>query len=136
MADVFTRAKRSAIMSRITGKNTNPEIIVRKLIHSLGYRFRLHIKDLPGKPDLVLPRHKKIIFVNGCFWHGHAGCNRAALPETNAEFWATKILNNKQRDVRVIRMLRRRGWQVLTIWQCQTNDHAELADRLTPFLNQ
>src|SRR6266850_1135769 len=100
MADVFTPEKRSAIMSRIKGENTRPEILVRKIVHSLGYRFRLHSNTLPGKPDLVLPRHEKIIFVHGCFWHGHVRCSRSALPSTNVQFWQKKILGNKSRDAR------------------------------------
>lgn len=133
MADVFTPAERSAIMARIKGQNTKPEILVRKLVHSLGYRFRLHQNTIPGKPDLALPRHKKIIFVHGCFWHGHVGCVRATLPSTNIEFWKNKILGNKDRDARVRRKLRRGGWQVLVIWQCQTKSIESLTERLKLF---
>src|SRR5688572_10508826 len=103
MADVFTPAKRSAIMARVKGQNTKPEILVRKLVHALGYRFRLHQNKLPGKPDLVLARHEKIILVHGCFWHGHAGCSRSAFPRTNIDFWQKKILGNRTRDNRVKR---------------------------------
>ena len=136
MADVFTPAKRSAIMARIKGENTKPEIIVRKLVHSLGCRFRLHQSRLLGKPDLVLPRHNKIIFVHGCFWHGHAGCSRATVPSTNAAFWEKKIVGNKTRDRRVGRKLRRSGWRVLIVWQCQTKNIEKLTDRLKCFLEE
>jgi DNA mismatch endonuclease (patch repair protein) len=134
MADVFTPQKRSAIMSRVKGQNTKPEILVRQIVHSLGCRFRLHTKTLPGKPDLVLPRLRKIIFVNGCFWHGHANCSRSALPSTNKGFWRNKILGNKERDVRVRRKLNREGWKVLVVWQCQTKHVERLTERLKSFL--
>ncbi len=134
MTDVFSKKKRSAIMSRVRGKNTSPEIIVRKVVHSLGYRFRLHKNNLPGKPDLILPRHQKIILVHGCFWHGHANCHRSVLPTTNITFWSKKILGNKRRDTRVIGSLRRRGWKVLVVWQCQTKKADYLTKRLKHFL--
>jgi DNA mismatch endonuclease, patch repair protein len=134
MADTFSRAKRSEIMSRIRGKDTTPEILVRQLLHALGYRFRLHRNDLPGKPDIVLPRHRKIILVHGCFWHGHPRCPRAALPKTNPEFWHTKIGKNKVRDHRVRDKLRRMGWAVLVLWQCQLGDIRKLTDRIIGFL--
>jgi DNA mismatch endonuclease, patch repair protein len=136
MADVFTTKHRSVIMSRIKGANTKPEIVVRSLVHSLGYRFRLHNKHLPGKPDLVLPRHKKIILVNGCFWHGHVGCPRSALPSSNVEFWNAKISGNKIRDLSVKRKLKRMGWKVLVIWQCRTRDLEKLRCELQQFLAQ
>src|SRR5271170_7163096 len=113
MADVFTQKKRSEIMSRIGGKDSAPEVRVRRLLHSLGFRFRLHRNDLPGKPDIVLARHKKIILVHGCFWHGHKGCPRAALPSTNTDFWRAKIAKNAARDQRVCAELRNLGWSVL-----------------------
>lgn len=134
MPDVFSPAKRSVIMSRITGKNTKPEIVVRKIVHSLGYRFRLHREDLPGKPDLVLPRHRKIIFVNGCFWHGHAECRRAKLPSSNITFWREKIAINKARDIEVKRQLRLAGWNVLVVWQCEISRRNPFLRRLETFL--
>lgn len=134
MTDVFTPAKRSAIMARIKGQNTKPEILVRKLVHSLGYRFRLHQYKLPGKPDLVLRRHEKVIFVHGCFWHGHTRCARAALPSTNIDFWQKKIRGNRSRDIKVKRQLTRSGWKVLVVWQCQTKNSTELSKRLKRFL--
>jgi DNA mismatch endonuclease (patch repair protein) len=136
MADVFTPEKRSAIMSRIKGENTRPEILVRKIVHSLGYRFRLHSNTLPGKPDLVLPRHEKIIFVHGCFWHGHVRCSRSGLPLTNKNFWQNKIMGNKARDIRVRRKLSRDGWKVAVIWQCQTKNIGSLTKQLERFLEE
>jgi DNA mismatch endonuclease (patch repair protein) len=106
MVDTFTKTKRSEIMSRIGGKNTAPELRVRRVLHALGYRFRVHRDDLPGKPDIVLPRHQKIVLIHGCFWHGHPGCPRAALPTTNTGFWEKKISGNKKRDQSVLRELR------------------------------
>src|SRR4051794_41747802 len=119
MADVFTPQKRSEIMSRISGKDTAPEIRVRRLLHAFGFRFRLHRSDLPGKPDIVLPRHRKIVLIHGCFWHGHPSCPRAALPTTNTVFWERKIGGNMKRDRKVRRELRSLGWKVLVLWQCQ-----------------
>ncbi len=136
MADVFTPQKRSAIMSRIKGANTKPEILVRRIVHSLGYRFTLHNKKVTGKPDIVLPRHRKIILVNGCFWHGHANCSRSTLPSTNEGFWRNKILGNKERDVRVRRKLNSEGWKVLVVWQCQTKQVERLTERLKDFLEK
>jgi DNA mismatch endonuclease (patch repair protein) len=136
MADVFTPKKRSAIMSRIKGANTKPEILVRRIVHSLGYRFTLHNKNVTGKPDIVLPRHRKIILVNGCFWHGHANCSRFTLPSTNEGFWRNKILGNKKRDVRVRRTLNSEGWDVLVVWQCQTKQVKRLTERLKHFLEK
>jgi DNA mismatch endonuclease (patch repair protein) len=134
MADVFSRAKRSRIMSRIKGKDTKPEVKVRSLLHRLGYRFRLHRKDLPGTPDIVLPRHKAVIFVHGCFWHRHEGCPRATLPANNAAFWREKLQGNVERDRRHREELRSLGWRVLSIWQCETRDEAELSRILIDFL--
>lgn len=134
MTDVFTPERRSAIMARIKGENTKPEILVRKIVHSLGYRFRLHKKNLPGKPDIVLSRHKKVIFVHGCFWHGHPGCLRSTLPETRKQFWRNKILGNVARDIRTRRSLIRQGWGVLVVWQCQMKNVDRLSKRLERFL--
>jgi DNA mismatch endonuclease (patch repair protein) len=136
MADTFTKTKRSEIMSRIAGKDTAPEIRVRRLLHAWGYRFRLHRDDLPGKPDIVLPRHRKIILVHGCFWHGHPRCPRAALPTTNVEFWQKKIAGNKARDQRVRRELKKSGWDVLVLWQCELKNAKALITRLETFLSR
>ena len=136
MADVFSPAKRSDIMSRIKGKNTTPEIHVRRLLHSLGYRFRLHVADLPGKPDIVFPRHRKVIFIHGCFWHGHKACSRGSAPSTRVEFWQHKIEGNRVRDRRIKIELRKMGWAVLEIWQCQLSRTGALTYRLLHFLHK
>jgi DNA mismatch endonuclease (patch repair protein) len=118
VADKYTIAKRSSIMSKISGKETKPEILVRKRLFSQGFRYRKNVKDLPGKPDIVLPKYKTVIFIHGCFWHGHT-CKRGALPETNFEFWKEKIGKNIERDERNILELKQKGWKVIVIWQCE-----------------
>jgi DNA mismatch endonuclease (patch repair protein) len=123
-------------MSRIGGKDTAPEIRVRRLLHTLGFRFRLHRTDLPGKPDIVLPKHRAIILVHGCFWHSHSGCPRAALPKTNADFWTKKIGKNIARDEQVRVKLRELGWSVLVLWQCELAEVEAVADRLLDFLGR
>lgn len=133
--DTFSTEKRSLIMSRIGGKNTKPELIVRSILHRMGYRFRIHRKDLPGSPDIVLPKHKKIILVHGCFWHGHSNCTRARRPTTNRVFWNEKIDRNIERDKRFQAELLNLGWDVLVVWQCQTRDQGKLAEVLEAFLN-
>ena len=122
MTDVHTREQRSYNMSRIKGKDTKPELIVRSLVHQMGLRFRLHRKDLPGKPDIVLPRHNKIIFVHGCFWHMHRCRYGRVKPKANAEFWQEKREGNVARDRRNLKALRADGWQVLVIWECWVRD--------------
>jgi DNA mismatch endonuclease (patch repair protein) len=119
MADVHTKAQRSYNMSRIKGKNTKPEILVRKYLHAHGYRFRLHVKNLPGKPDIVLPKYKTVIFVHGCFWHGHKGCRFFVVPKTRTKWWMNKIEGNKARDKKVFEELRKLGWKVIEIWECR-----------------
>ncbi len=106
-------------MSRIRSKDTKPEVLVRRFIFAHGFRFRLHRKDLPGKPDIVLPKYKTVIFINGCFWHGHNNCKYAALPETNRDFWETKISGNIERDKATYAKLTNMGWRVIELWQCQ-----------------
>ena len=123
MADVVDKATRSRMMSGIRGKNTLPELQVRSLLHRAGFRFQLHRRDLPGKPDLVLPKYHMIIFVNGCFWHQHAGCMLASVPKTNKKFWRVKLSGNVARDKRVRARLRNAGWHVFTIWECEINEH-------------
>jgi DNA mismatch endonuclease (patch repair protein) len=120
MSDLFTPEKRSGIMRKIGQKNTKPELIVRKLVHAMGYRYRLHVSTLPGKPDIVFPKYKKVIFVHGCYWHQHEGCNRATIPKTNVEFWTRKFRENMARDKKVSVELEALGWKVLTVWQCET----------------
>lgn len=109
-------------MSKVRSKNTKPEVIIRRLLHSLGYRFRLYRKELPGNPDIVLPKYKTVIFVNGCFWHQHEGCKRSKLPKSNSLFWNVKLQKNVERDKKNIRILEDLGWQVLLIWECQLRD--------------
>ena len=121
-------------MSRVCGKDTKPEMIVRRLAHRLGYRFALHRKDLPGSPDLVFPSRHKVVFVHGCFWHRHPGCRRASTPKTRRDFWDAKFTRNVERDARKERELRQAGWDVLTIWECQTRDVDRLTEALREFL--
>ena len=135
MVDNRTEASRSALMGRIGSKNTAPELIVRRLLHSLGYRFRLHRKDLPGTPDIVLPARRKAIFVHGCFWHAH-GCRIGQPPKSRPEFWEPKLARNRARDEENSRDLEHAGWDVLTVWQCETKDKATLADLLEKFLGR
>lgn len=132
--DIYTREKRSELMSRIRTTNTKPEVVVRKTLHRLRYRFRLHRKDLPGNPDIVLPRFQAVIFVHGCFWHHHIGCAKSKLPSTNVQFWTNKILGNVKRDKQVIANLRRSGWRVLVVWECETKNGL-LDNKLDSFLN-
>ncbi|MEZ6128025.1 MAG: DNA mismatch endonuclease Vsr [Planctomycetaceae bacterium] len=137
MADVHTSAQRSFNMSRIRGQDTKPEMIVRSLVHQMGFRFRLHRKDLPGKPDLVLPRHRKVIFVHGCFWHRHRCRYGRVQPKTNAEFWRAKLTGNVERDRRNRTALRKTGWQVLEVWECWTrNPETKLIPKLESFLRE
>lgn len=117
--DRLTPERRSEIMSRIRGKNTRPEMVVRRFLHGKGLRYRLHDRKLPGTPDLVFPSRKVAIFVHGCFWHGHADCKRAALPSTRTEFWSEKISTNVERDRRAEASLHEAGWKVIVVWQCE-----------------
>lgn len=125
MADVHDKDTRRRNMQAVHSKNTKPEIIVRKLLHALGFRFRLHVKTLPGTPDIVLPKYKAVIFVHGCFWHGHS-CKRGALPKSNIEFWQNKIKGNMLRDVSHIARLKDQGWRVLIVWECALIGHGHL----------
>ena len=129
------RNARSDIMRAVKGKDTKPELLVRRLLHSLGYRYRLHGKNLPGKPDIVFPGRKKVIFVHGCFWHGHK-CKRGnRTPKTNVDYWVKKISNNKKRDSQHKRQLRNAGWDVLELWECQLKDKERLTRKLKSFLD-
>lgn len=130
MADNRSPESRSALMSRIGSKNTAPEIVVRRLLHSMGYRFRLHRKDLPGTPDIVLPARRTAIFVHGCFWHAH-GCKIGRPPKTRPEFWGPKLERNRQRDREKVAALRAAGWTVETVWQCETRDLETVKERLS-----
>lgn len=118
MTDIYDSEKRSAIMSRVRSANTKPEVFVRKLLFARGFRFRIHKSDLPGKPDVVLPKWKTVVFVHGCFWHAHEGCRRATLPASHNAFWAEKLTRNKERDREVVAQLTTAGWRVLIVWEC------------------
>lgn len=133
--DVFSKGKRSQIMSRISGKDTKPEILVRSLLHRMGYRFRLHKKELPGKPDITLPKHKKVIFVHGCFWHGHENCPRSKRPSTNVVFWNKKINGTIERDKQNIQNLENLGWETLILWTCEIKNQDILKHKLKSFLD-
>ncbi len=126
MPDVYDPAKRSEVMRSVKGVDTGPERLVRSSLHRMGYRFRLHRSDLPGRPDIVLPKHKIVIFVHGCFWHGHPGCKHSARPRSHTDFWTRKLDRNIQRDKANIRALRRTGWRVLVIWECQIQAKREI----------
>lgn len=132
MTDKFAPAVRSRVMSRIRGANTAPEIAVRSLVHQMGHRFRLHRRDLPGTPDLVFPRLRRIIFVHGCFWHGH-DCGRKPSSKTRPNYWAAKIGRTRARDAKALRELRRLGWETLVVWECETGSEP-LVRRLRRFL--
>lgn len=121
-------------MAGIKGKNTKPEIVVRKLVHGMGFRFRLHRKDLPGSPDIVFPRLKKVIFVHGCFWHRHPGCRFAYTPKSNTQFWLDKLASNTRRDDLTQKALEAFGWEILIVWECEISNLAALALKLTAFL--
>lgn len=125
---------RSKIMSAVKGKNTGPEMAVRSMLHRWGFRYRLHARDLPGKPDIVFRKRKKVIFVHGCFWHGHDCPHGHRQPHTNQKYWNTKIKRNRERDATAIHALESEGWRVLTIWECETGNADELRARLTAFL--
>jgi DNA mismatch endonuclease, patch repair protein len=127
--------ERSRLMAGIRGKDTKPERIVRRLAHSLGYRFRLHRRDLPGCPDLVFPSRQKAIFVHGCFWHQHSNCRKATLPKTRRAFWRAKLFKNRARDRRAIKALESEGWSALIVWECEMKDLALLSRRLQSFLS-
>ena len=125
---------RSRTMRAVKGKDTKPELLVRRLVHRLGYRYRLHRKDLPGKPDLAFPGRRKAIFIHGCFWHGH-DCRRGArVPKTNRDYWEAKIRRNQDRDARHLQELKRMGWGALTIWECQLRDLKSVTERVVAFL--
>ncbi len=135
MADTFTIAERSRIMAAVKSKDTSPEMIVRRIVHGLGFRYRLHVANLPGAPDLVFPRLRKIIVVNGCFWHMHS-CGACRIPASRRSYWVAKLQRNAVRDQRTRRALYRLGWRVLTVWECQTKPHqlVRLRTRLSTFL--
>ena len=133
--DSLSPAERSEIMARVRYRNSRPELFVRKLVFALGYRYRLHAKDLPGHPDMAFRKLRKIIFVHGCFWHRHAACALARLPKSRLDFWLSKLEGNRKRDEKNKRALLRDGWRVLTIWECQLNRSERLTGRIRRFLN-
>lgn len=134
--DIFADVpeQRRRLMGRVKATNSKPEMQVRRLAHALGYRFRLHVRELPGTPDLIFPRHRKAIFVHGCFWHRHTDCYRATMPKTRADYWQRKFADNVERDARRLRELKGMGWRVLVVWECETNDLPRLRRRLGAFL--
>jgi DNA mismatch endonuclease (patch repair protein) len=134
--DTLTRIERSKRMALIRGKNTKPELLVREIARSIGYRFRLHVSELPGKPDLVFPKLRKVIFVHGCYWHRHPGCALARLPKSKLNFWIPKLIGNRRRDLRNISRLRRNNWKVSVVWECQLKNTASLEKRLKRFLER
>lgn len=125
---------RSAMMAKVGGKDTKPEMVVRRHLHSNGYRYRLHARDLPGRPDIVFRKRRKAIFVHGCFWHRHEGCPRASIPRTRRAFWLDKFDRNKERDARNEEALSGMGWNVLVVWECETKNMEALSTRLSAFV--
>ena len=134
MPDALSYEARRAHMRRIRSANTQPELRVRRLAHAMGFRFRLHRRSLPGKPDLVFPRFRKVIFVHGCFWHQHPGCGRASTPKSHTDYWLPKLQHNRDRDEAAAIALAALGWDVAVIWECETSDVAALAVHLQAFL--
>lgn len=133
MTDHVSKEKRSEMMKKIRGKNTAPELAVRKLVHALGYRYRLYGKDLPGKPDLVFASRKKVIFVNGCFWHGHS-CRKGSPPKSRMDYWIPKLEENRRRDIRNCKSISRLGWKYLVIWECEIPMSMKLIWKIISFL--
>ncbi|RME09820.1 MAG: DNA mismatch endonuclease Vsr [Bacteroidetes bacterium] len=127
MADVHSKETRSRNMAAVSGKNTKPELLIRKALHRRGFRYRLHDKNLPGKPDIVLPKYRAVIFVHGCFWHQH-DCHLFKWPSTRSEFWHSKIEGNRSRDIEVVRQLKLAGWRVLTVWECAVKGKTRLPE--------
>ncbi|PZF73938.1 very short patch repair endonuclease [Taibaiella soli] len=134
MSDIYSQEKRSQIMGNISGKDTHPEVLVRKYLFAHGFRYRKNVKELPGKPDIVLSKFKTIILVHGCFWHGHT-CKGGRLPKTRTEFWREKILKNKERDIKNKKDLQSLGWRVIVIWQCELSSATKRETYLTDLLN-
>jgi DNA mismatch endonuclease (patch repair protein) len=132
--DRLSREHRGWLMSRVKSKNTTPEMAVRNLVYGMGFRYRLHDKRLPGRPDLVLSGRRKVVFVNGCFWHGHEGCRYARIPKTRVAFWRAKIVKNRNRDQANVAALTAAGWKVLTVWQCELKTLETLKKKLYDFL--
>ena len=136
IADIYSKEKRSEVMSKIRGKETKPEILVRKYLFSKGFRYRINDKRYPGKPDIVLPKYHTIIFIHGCFWHGHENCKAAKLPETNTDFWKKKISDNIIRDRKNIGKLRGEGWKVIIIWLCEIKNKNVRENRMKRLISE
>ena len=135
MADQVSPEVRSDIMRRVRSKGTKPEMSVRRELHRKGYRYRLHLGDLPGRPDLAFPSRRKVLFVNGCFWHLHSGCARARIPASNREIWTAKLMRNRRRDEESLTALRSIGWEALTVWECELQDLDSAIARIVAFLD-
>jgi DNA mismatch endonuclease, patch repair protein len=136
VTDTLSRQQRSENMARIRSKDTQPELRVRSLLHGLGFRFRLHSKQLPGSPDIILPKYNAVIFVHGCLWHGHSKCRRGRRPMSNVDYWNRKITRNLERDATNAELLRRLGWKRIVIWECELKDSNQIVNRLTSLLKQ
>lgn len=136
MTDKFSKEKRAEIMSSISGKDTKPEVLVRKFLFSQGFRYRKNVKTLHGKPDIVLPKYKTVIFIHGCFWHGHKKCKKAKLPVTRKSFWQHKISGNVVRDKKNIKQLKKDGWNVIIVWQCQIKNLLGMQKRFDSLINE
>lgn len=134
MTDRITPEQRSRLMSRVKSKNSRPEMVIRRLIFAMGYRFRLHAPNLPGHPDIVFPSKRKVIFVHGCFWHRHAGCKRASTPSSRQEYWLPKFARTLERDTEAVQRLGAMGWSSLIIWECETQDAETLTNMIIQFL--
>lgn len=134
--DIIDKEARSRLMGRIRGKDTKPEMLVRRVAHGLGFRFRLHRRDLPGSPDLAFPGRRKAVFVHGCYWHRHAGCRYCYAPKSNVDFWEAKFAANQARDQKALEDLRSQGWDTLVIWECEAKDSNLVASRLSAHLER
>lgn len=136
MSDVHSKEIRSYNMSRIRSKNTKPEVLIRKYLHGKGFRFRINVKNLPGKPDIVLSKYKTVIFVNGCFWHGHENCRYFVIPKTRTEWWLEKINRNKENDQKALIALTREGWRIINIWECELKNAQVFSARTEKLLEE
>ena len=135
-ADIFSEEQRSYVMSRVRSKNTKPELIVRSYLHGLGFRFKIHEKNLPGRPDIVLPKHRCVGFVNGCFWHRHKGCPRASMPSTRVDFWQSKFERNISRDQKNRCLLKQAKWKVCLVWECEIDKISLRTEKLLELANE
>lgn len=134
--DTLSSQERSERMSRVRNKDSAPELKLRRLVHGLGFRYRLHVKELPGQPDLVFPARRSVIFMHGCFWHRHEGCKLARLPKSKLDFWGVKLEANRQRDITHQERLRELGWRVLVVWECELNDVGHVSEIVREFLSE